>query len=116
MLRDFLYWILPARVRVELENPDHLLLPDMFVDVSLYAPAREALVAPESAVLHAGDHAYVFLETGEGRFEPREVSLGTRRGDHIEIRSGLAEGDNIVVSGTFLIASESRLRSALEDW
>ena len=105
-----------ARVRVELENPDLTLRPDMFVNVSLQTLARTSLAAPESAVLHAGEHSYVFLEIGDGRFEPREVSLGSSRDGVVEIRSGLDPGDRIVVSGTFLIASESRLRAALEDW
>jgi len=105
-----------ARVRIELPNPDMTLRPDMFVNVSLLGDAKPTLVAPTSAVLHAGEHSYVFLELGAGRFEPREVTLGARRGEEVEIRSGLIEGQRIVVSGTFLIASESRLRAALEGW
>jgi Cu(I)/Ag(I) efflux system membrane fusion protein len=105
-----------ARVRIELPNPGLRLRPDMYATVWLEADEGERLVVPDSAVLHAGERSFVFLERGEGRFEPREVALGLRAGDRIEVVSGLAEGDRVVASGTFLIASESRLRAALEQW
>jgi Cu(I)/Ag(I) efflux system membrane fusion protein len=58
----------------------------------------------------------VFLALGEGRFRPQPVELGLRSGEEVEVLSGVADGDEIVASGTFLIASESRLRAALERW
>jgi Cu(I)/Ag(I) efflux system membrane fusion protein len=88
----------------------------MVADVELDSEVGEHLVVPQSAVLYTGARAFVFRSFGEGRFRPQEVRVGIRSGDDVEIRSGLAEGDTIVVSGTFLIASESRLRAALEQW
>jgi len=67
---------------------------------------------PETAVLNSGDRQVVFLDRGEGRFEPRAVTIGTQSGGFIEILSGLREGDRIVTSGNFLIDSESQLKAA----
>jgi Cu(I)/Ag(I) efflux system membrane fusion protein len=105
-----------ARARIELDNPDLVLRPDMFANVELRSAAREALVVPESAVLYAGDRQFVFLALGGGHFRPQAVEVGVRKGDQIEIVSGLQGDEEVVSSGTFLIASESRLRAALDQW
>jgi Cu(I)/Ag(I) efflux system membrane fusion protein len=105
-----------ARLRIELANPDLALRPDMWADVELLAERGAGLLVPQSAVLHAGARSFVFVELGPGRFEPREVETGLRSGDEVEVVSGLAEGERVVASGTFWIASESRLRAALEQW
>jgi len=105
-----------ARARIELDNPDLVLRPDMFANVELRSAARAALVVPESAVLYAGDRKFVFLALGGGHFRPQAVEVGVRKGDQIEIVSGLQGDEQVVSSGTFLIASESRLRAALEQW
>ena len=105
-----------ARLRIEVANPDLALRPDMWATVHLRAPRGEGLVVPLSAVLHAGDRSFVFLDLGDGRFRPQEVRLGLRSGEEVEVASGLEEGQRVVASGTFLIASESRLRAALEQW
>jgi Cu(I)/Ag(I) efflux system membrane fusion protein len=105
-----------ARVRVELENPGLELRPDMYANVELAASMGRRLLVPESAVLFAGDRRFVFLDLGGGRFRPQQVEVGMRSGDKVEILSGLEPGQRIVASGTFLIASESRLRAALEQW
>lgn len=105
-----------ARVRLELANPELRLRPDMYANVTIEVPRGERLVVPLSAVLHAGERSFVFRALGEGRFEPREVEVGLRSGERVEILSGLSSGAAVVSSGTFLIASESRLRAALEQW
>jgi len=105
-----------ARVRLELPNPDLALRPDMYANVLLRAERGERLLVPQSAVLYAGERSFVFRALGDGRFRPQQVEVGLRGGDDVEILSGLAAGENIVSSGTFLIASESRLRAALEQW
>jgi Cu(I)/Ag(I) efflux system membrane fusion protein len=105
-----------GRVRIELANPELELRPDMLATIELRVPLGERLVVPLSAVLHAGDRSFVFLDLGEGRLEPRRVEVGARVGEEIEIRAGLEEGQSVVSSATFLVASESRLREALDQW
>jgi Cu(I)/Ag(I) efflux system membrane fusion protein len=104
------------RVRLELANPELALRPNMNAEVELEGTGREALVVPQSALLSAGRRDFVFRALGEGRFRPEPVEVGRRVGEEVEILSGLAEGDAIVRSGTFLVAAESRLRAALETW
>ena len=76
----------------------------------------ERLVVPEQAVLYAGERSFVFVDLGDGRLEPTEVETGLVTGDEIEILSGLSEGEPVVTSGNFLIAAESRLKLAMEQW
>jgi Cu(I)/Ag(I) efflux system membrane fusion protein len=101
-----------ARVRLEADNPGALLRPDMLVDVSLQIALPPAIAVPVDAVLDAGLKKRVFVERADGAFEPREVETGWRFGDRVEIVRGLTTGDRIVVSGTFLLDSESRMRRA----
>jgi RND family efflux transporter MFP subunit len=100
------------KVRLELDNPGAALRPDMFVDVDLEISRPAALVIPADALVDVGVRRLVFVEAGEGVYEPREVELGWRHGDRIEVVRGLEAGERIVVSGTFLVDSESRIRSA----
>jgi Cu(I)/Ag(I) efflux system membrane fusion protein len=117
-------WISPAvsegtrtaRVRVELANPDGALKPDMFATLRLRGAPSERLVVPLSAVVHAGERSFVFLDLGEGRLRPAPVEVGLRVGEEIEVRSGLEPGQRVVASATFLVAAESRLRAALDRW
>ena len=104
-----------ARVRVELSNPELLLLHDMYVDAEIDTGSQDAVLAvPESAVLDTGGRQALLVDKGEGRFEPREVKLGHRGGGYVEIREGLAEDDPVVVSANFLIDAESNLKAALK--
>jgi len=105
-----------ARLRLELPNPDLALRPDMYANVRVQVDRGERLVVPQSAVLYAGERSFVFRALGDGRFRPQPVEVGLRSGEQVEILSGLDPGDPIVTSGTFLVASESRLRAALEQW
>jgi Cu(I)/Ag(I) efflux system membrane fusion protein len=105
-----------GRARVELANPELELRPDMYASVELRGELRSATVVPQSALLYAGTRSFVFLDLGEGRFRPQAVQPGVRDGERVEILAGLEPGERIVTSGTFLIASESRLRAALEQW
>ncbi len=70
-------------------------------------------MVPDDAVIDAGDRHVVFLDRGDGRYEPREVTLGARADRRVEVLSGLVEGDRVVVSANFLLDSESSLRAAL---
>ncbi|MDH2404167.1 efflux RND transporter periplasmic adaptor subunit [Bradyrhizobium sp. SSUT18] len=104
-----------ARVRIELQNPELILLHDMYVDADIDTGSGEAVLAvPESAVMDTGSRQAVFVDKGEGRLEPREVKLGHRGGGFVEVRQGLAEGDAVVVSANFLIDAESNLKAALK--
>jgi RND family efflux transporter MFP subunit len=103
-----------ARVRIELPNPQGALKPGMYGHVQIDAGGtREVLVVPDSAVIDSGTRQVVLLSLGEGRFEPREVKLGSRGDGSVEILSGIKEGDTVVTRANFLIDSESNLRAAL---
>ncbi len=104
-----------VRVRVELENPDSALLPDMYVDAEIDTGSPQAVLSvPESAVLDTGSRQAAFVEKGQGRFEPRDIKLGHRGGGYVEIREGIAAGEKVVVSANFLIDAESNLKAALK--
>src|SRR6478735_4237694 len=104
-----------ARVRVELANPDLVLLHAMYVDAEIDAGGREPVLSvPESAIMDTGSRQAVLIDRGEGRFEPREVKLGHRGGGYAEIRQGVVDGDPVVVSANFLIDAESNLKAALK--
>jgi len=104
-----------VRVRVELENPDSALLPDMYVDAEIDTGSPQAVLSvPESAVLDTGSRQAAFVEKGEGRFEPRDIKIGHRGGGYVEIREGIAAGEPVVVSANFLIDAESNLKAALK--
>ncbi len=105
-----------GRVRVELPNAEKDLRPDMYADVEFRVDAGKRLTVPASAVLFAGRSQFVFRDLGGGRIRPQEVELGIRSSEQVEVLSGLSAGDRVVTSGTFLVASESRLRSAMENW
>jgi Cu(I)/Ag(I) efflux system membrane fusion protein len=104
-----------ARVRIELPNPDLALLPDMYVDAEINTGSPEPVLAiPDSAVLDTGSRQAVFIDKGEGRFEPRDVKLGHRGGGYVEVRDGVTAGEPVVVSANFLIDAESNLKAALK--
>ena len=104
-----------ARVRIELPNPDLALLPDMYVDAAINTGSPEPVLAiPDSAVLDTGSRQAVFIDKGEGRFEPRDVKLGHRGGGYVEVRDGVTAGEPVVVSANFLIDAESNLKAALK--
>ncbi|MET4255121.1 Cu(I)/Ag(I) efflux system membrane fusion protein [Bradyrhizobium sp. S3.12.5] len=104
-----------ARIRIELPNPDLALLHDMYVDAEIDTGTREPVLAvPESAVMDTGSRQTVFIDKGQGRFEPREVKTGHRSAGYVEIRQGVAEGESVVISANFLIDAESNLKAALK--
>ena len=102
------------KVRLELDNLGYVLRPDMFVDVEFLVTLPSALTIPADAVLDSGLRKTVFVDQGNGFFEPREVETGCRVGNRVEIVKGLKPGERIVISGNFLIDSESRLEMAAQ--
>lgn len=104
-----------ARIRVEMLNPDGLLRSDMYVDTNIDTSVSQPVLAvPESAVLDSGIRQALFVDIGDGRFEPRAVKLGYRGDGYVEIREGVREGERVVVSANFLIDAESNLKAALK--
>jgi Cu(I)/Ag(I) efflux system membrane fusion protein len=101
------------KVRIEVANRGEDLKPDMFADVLLESDLGSGLVVPDSAVIDTGDRRIVFVDREGGRLEPREVQLGVKLGDRVQVLSGLAEGDLIVTSANFLLDSESSLKAVL---
>jgi Cu(I)/Ag(I) efflux system membrane fusion protein len=101
------------KVRLEADNPGGILRPDMFVDVESQTTLPSSTVSvPAEAVIDTGMKKTVYVESEPGVFEPREVETGWRRGGRVQIVRGISHGDRIVSSGTFLLDSESRMRSA----
>jgi len=101
------------RVRGEILNSGDLLRPEMYVDVIIHVNLGRKLAVPAEAVLDSGTRKIVFVETGPGKYDPREIKVGRKAEDHYEVSSGLKEGEKVVVSANFLIDSESRLKAAL---
>lgn len=103
-----------TKVRIELPNPDGQLMSNMYAEVEIEAGAGDAVVAvPNSSVIDTGDRQLVFIDRGEGRFEPMDVALGVRGEDMTEITKGITAGDRVVVSANFLLDAESNLNAAL---
>ncbi len=101
-----------VRVRLELPNPELKLKPGMYGNVTLQTNAVRTLVVPKEAVLNTGLRQLVFMDLGQGRYEPVSVKLGRRGQDSVEVMEGLKEGDRIVTSANFLLDAESKLASA----
>jgi Cu(I)/Ag(I) efflux system membrane fusion protein len=103
-----------ARLRIELPNPDGLLLANMYAEVEVATGGTKPVVTvPDSAVIDTGDRQVVIVAKGEGRFEPRDVKIGERGEGMTEIMKGVAEGERVVVAANFLIDAESNLKAAL---
>jgi Cu(I)/Ag(I) efflux system membrane fusion protein len=102
-------------VRIAVPNADERIKIGQYADVRIDTPlSHEPIVAvPGSAILDSGTRRVVFVAKAGGLFEPRDVTLGRRGGDLVEVRSGVTEGERIVVSGNFLVDAESNLRTAL---
>jgi RND family efflux transporter MFP subunit len=100
------------KVRLDMDNPGLLLKPDMYANVEFQVNFPAQLTVPADAVLDAGERKTVFVDRGDGFFEPRQVTTGERDGNRIQILSGLSAGERIVTSGNFLIDSESQMKAA----
>jgi membrane fusion protein, copper/silver efflux system len=105
-----------ARVRIDVENADFKLRPDMYVDVQLDVDMGKGVAVPVEAVLPTGMHNIVFVDKGGGRLQPRFIELGRKYGDFFEVKSGLKEGERVVNSANFLIDAEAQVQGALKSW
>ncbi|HYV29498.1 MAG TPA: efflux RND transporter periplasmic adaptor subunit, partial [Candidatus Binatia bacterium] len=103
-----------AQIRMEFTNQGYRLKPDMFVNVKLRVNQGRQLTVPEDAVLDTGTQQYVFVDKGEGYFEPRLIRVGAQAGGYYGIKEGLKEGEKVATAANFILDSESRLKGAFE--
>ena len=103
-----------TRARIVVEDSQGVLRPEMYVNVSIAVNLGEMLAVPEEAVFATGTQHIVFIDKGQGIFEPRDVAVGAKADGYDEIKEGVSEGEQVVTSGNFLIDSESRLKGALQ--
>lgn len=102
-----------GRVRLELDNPGHLLRPDMWASVAIQIPLGEKVLIPASAVIDTGLRLIAFVDGPDGHLEPRELKVGARTDDDYEVLDGVKEGENVVTRALFLVDSESQLKAAI---
>jgi Cu(I)/Ag(I) efflux system membrane fusion protein len=102
-----------VKVRIALANPKGELRPEMFANVVIRGTPRRALVVPDSAIIDTGTRRIAFVDLGGGRLQPREVQLGEHAEGLYEVRSGLAEGEQVATGASFLLDSESQLKAAV---
>jgi RND family efflux transporter MFP subunit len=100
------------KVRLDVDNTHYDLRPDMFADVEIPITMPPSLHLPADAVIDSGTRKIIYVDTGNGIFEPRRVETGWRLGRRIEITGGLMPGEKVLISGNFLIDSESRMKTA----
>ena len=105
-----------GRIRIELANPHLELKPNMYANVEIGAVLADALQIPSEAVIYTGRRRLVFVDLGAGRLRPQEIQVGREGRELTEVLQGLNADDIVVTSGNFLIAAESRIRSATNFW
>ena len=105
-----------GRIRLTLDNVEGLLKPEMYAEVNLKVDLGRRLMIAEEAVIFAGTSRVVFKDLGNGELQPVRIRTGLQTRDYIEVLEGIDEGDQIVTSGTFLIAAESKLKSGVNQW
>jgi RND family efflux transporter MFP subunit len=97
-------------VRIDVSNPGLMLKPDMYVKVKINTYASQSPGVPKNAVIRTGEHDMVYIEKEKGVYVPKQVTISYEQDDYYAISSGLEEGDVVVVSGGFLIDSESQIQ------
>ena len=103
------------KIRFRFENPDGILKPNMYANVNIFTePKENVLSIPMEALIRNSQGNRVIVALSEGRFQARSVTTGIESGDQVEILSGLKKGEKVVVSGQFLIDSETNLKAGLE--
>ena len=102
-----------GEVRIELDNPGHILRPDMWGSVEIVVPVGQVLTVPASAVLDTGERYVAFVKRADAHLEPRELKIGAQTDGYWEVQSGLKEGESVVTRALFLVDSESQLKAAI---
>jgi Cu(I)/Ag(I) efflux system membrane fusion protein len=99
------------KLRLAVDNPGLILRPDMFVAVEATADAPPGLSVSRDAVIDSGNEKVAYVEVSDGIFEPRTIEVGSGFANRVMVKSGLTEGDRVVVGGNFVLDSESRMRA-----
>lgn len=103
-----------AKIRFSLPNKDGQLKPQMFTEVTIKRNLGRRLIIPEEAVIDTGTRQIVYVDKGDGYFEPRQILPGLKADGSVEVLKGLKAGERIAVSGNFLIDSEARLKGIVK--
>jgi len=103
-----------VQVRMEFTNPDLLLRPESFVNVTLQRDLGQRLVVPKDAIMDTGQAQYVFVDQGDGYLEPRAVKAGPEVAAGRIVEEGLKEGERVATAAHFILDSESRLKGAFD--
>ena len=100
-----------VKFRLEAANSNFVLRPEMLVDVDLPVRVAPAITVPMDALVDSGTQQRIYVQRTDGNFEPREVATGWRTSERVQILQGVQPGERVVVSATFLVDSESRLKA-----
>lgn len=116
---EYLYPLLAGetrtmKARFTIDNPNGELKPQMFTDVEIFIDLGKKLALPEATVINTGNRRMVYLDKGDGIFEPREVTTGIRAEGLIEITAGIEPGEKVASQANFLIDSEARLKGVVQ--
>lgn len=103
-----------VKARFSIPNPGGRLKPQMFADVEIKVDLGKRLAVPEDAVIDSGVRRIVYVDKGDGNFEPREVSVGMRADGMAEITGGLKAGEKVSSAANFLIDSEAKLKGVVK--
>jgi len=114
---DFVYPFLDPKsrtvqLRMEFPNPDLLLKPEMFTNITMHVSIGRNVLVPQDAVMNTGTEQYVFIDKGNGYVQPRQVKVSADAGDRVGIEQGLKPGERVVTGANFIVDSESRLKGA----
>lgn len=102
-----------AEIRLQLDNPRHVLRPDMWAEVEIEINIGDVLTVPASAVINTGERYVAFVDRDDGHLEPREVKVGAKTDDYWQVLDGLKAGEKVVTRALFLVDSESQLKAAI---
>jgi Cu(I)/Ag(I) efflux system membrane fusion protein len=100
------------KVRLKIDTPEQLLKPNMFADVTLFTNDKQALTVPSEAIIYYENSPRVVKVVAENKYQPVEVKIGMKSNGRVEIVEGIDNGDDILVSGQFMIDSESNLQAS----
>jgi Cu(I)/Ag(I) efflux system membrane fusion protein len=114
---DFIYPFLDPKtrtvqLRMQFPNPDLLLKPEMFTNITMSVSIGRQVLVPQDAVMDTGTEQYVFIDKGNGYVQPRQVKVSAEAGDKVGIEQGLKPGERVVTGANFIVDSESRLKGA----